>query len=276
MGFSLVLHQGRRSKKGFICLLSCLLAAGLASNSLLTTELSDVPSTSEQDGLSSLAEFQLNSPGLSKPFGSQGGEFPPAGLATKTERAKTQASMEFLGDRPLVFIENRGQVEERANFYLRNGAQTLWLTSEGIIFDLLREKSYEGTRVKPTESLANLPLVHSHSDLSRDRLVFEQMFIGSSPPISIEAKDIQPGIYNFFRGNDTAEWASGIQGFGEVVYQDIWEAIDLKLYSNGQNLEQEYIVRPGGDLNQLQVAYRSIDGLRLADDGSLYIQTDFG
>ena len=33
---------------------------------------------------------------------------------------------------PRAFVENRGQVDERAKLYLRSGHQTLWLTERGI------------------------------------------------------------------------------------------------------------------------------------------------
>jgi hypothetical protein len=45
-----------------------------------------------------------------------------------------------MGRLPLAFIENQGQVDERAKFYVRSGNQTVWLTSEGLRFDLLRAK----------------------------------------------------------------------------------------------------------------------------------------
>ena len=62
----------------------------------------------------------------------------------------------------------------------------------------------------------------------------------------------------------------------EVIYRDVWPGIDLRVYGNGPNLEQEFIVRPGGDLSVVQVAYRGVDKLSISGDGSLDVATSFG
>jgi hypothetical protein len=85
-----------------------------------------------------------------------------------------------------------------------------------------------------------------------------------------------PGSYNYFIGNDPKKWRTDVRSYGEVTYRDVWDGIDLRIYGNGRDLEQEFIVRPGGDLTKVRVAYRGIDGLRVADDGSLVVRTAFG
>jgi hypothetical protein len=59
-------------------------------------------------------------------------------------RTKGPSRVTTFGRLPLAFIENQGQVDAQAKFYLRAGGQTLWLTREGIIFDLLRTTGVEG------------------------------------------------------------------------------------------------------------------------------------
>src|SRR5438874_930945 len=39
-----------------------------------------------------------------------------------------------------AFIENKGQVDERAQFYLQSINGTVWLTREGVLFDVLRDR----------------------------------------------------------------------------------------------------------------------------------------
>jgi hypothetical protein len=86
----------------------------------------------------------------------------------------------------------------------------------------------------------------------------------------------QPGIYNYFTGNDAAKWTKNVPGYAEVVYRGIWDGVDFRLSGNGPDLEQEFIVAPGGDLSQVRIAYKGIDSLKVADDGSLIILTAFG
>lgn len=187
-------------------------------------------------------------------------------------RTTAQGHVTSLGRLPLAFIENKGQVDERVRFYVRTGNQTVWLTSEGLRFDLLRAKGGAERRPDPGHSIPASP----PKPQERERLVFAQDLIGATRHPAIEAKNPQAGIYNFFHGNDPAHWRTGIKGFAEIVYRELWEGIDLKIYGNGRALEQEFIVRPGGDLSRIKVAYRGINGLTVAKDGSLLIKTAFG
>jgi hypothetical protein len=168
------------------------------------------------------------------------------------------------GSRSLAFIENQGQFDARAKYSVRSGSQTLWLTADGIIFDLRRVKQPTAMRREARERL------------DRERLVVAQDFVGVNKRPRAEASGAQPGIHNYFLGNDPAKWRTGVKAYTEVVYRDVWEGINLKLYGNGRDLEQEFIVRPGADLSQIRVAYRGIEGLRIAGDGGLVIETAFG
>src|SRR5207248_3419936 len=109
-----------------------------------------------------------------------------------------------------------------------------------------------------------------------DRLVFSEVFIAANRSPTIDASRCQPGTYNYFIGNDRKRWTTHVQGYAEVTYHDLWEGVDLKVYGNGANLEQEFKVRSGADLGKIQVSYQGIDGLEVAPDGSLLIHTVFG
>jgi hypothetical protein len=82
------------------------------------------------------------------------------------------------------------------------------------------------------------------------------------------------GVYNYLTGNDPAKWHTKVPGFSEVILQDVWSGVDLRIYGNGSNLEQEFIVRPGADLGQVQISYRGIEKIGISQDGSL--EVDYG
>src|SRR5207245_8800921 len=88
-------------------------------------------------------------------------------------------------------------------------------------------------------------------------------------PGTIEPRQLLPGTYNYYLGNDPARWRTGVRSYAEVVYREVWAGIDLRLYGNGRHLEQEFVVKPGGDPSRIRVAYRGIEGLRIAEGGAL-------
>ncbi len=103
-----------------------------------------------------------------------------------------------------------------------------------------------------------------------------QDFVSANHDVVIETKGVQERIYNYFSGNDPAKWQTKVRAYSEIVYHDIWKGVDLRLYGNGSDLEQEFIVKPRADISQVRMAYRGIDGLEVAKDGSLVINTAAG
>jgi len=48
------------------------------------------------------------------------------------------------GKFPLYFIENKGQVNQKARFYAKTLHYTLWITREGLVFDSVKQTTEDG------------------------------------------------------------------------------------------------------------------------------------
>jgi Beta-propeller repeat len=155
-----------------------------------------------------------------------------------------------------VFIENMGQFDPKVKFQVKIGTQTAWLTHGGVVFDATRQ-TRAGTQ-------------------TMERVAFSENFIGASGCLKAEGKDPRPGVYNYFQSGDPKEWRTQVRGYAEVVCRDVWPGIDLRIHSNGPDLEQEFTVKPGGDTSLVQIGYQGIDRIRIAEDGSLEITTLLG
>ena len=89
-----------------------------------------------------------------------------------------------------------------------------------------------------------------------DRLVFTEDFVAAACCSKVEGSGPRIGVYNYMQDSDSTKWHTNTHGYSEVVYRDVWPSIDLRIYGKGLDLEQEFIVRPGGDLRQIQISYR--------------------
>ncbi|MBU1719218.1 MAG: gliding motility-associated C-terminal domain-containing protein, partial [Bacteroidetes bacterium] len=78
---------------------------------------------------------------------------------------------------------------------------------------------------------------------------------------------------NYFLGNDPKLWASHVNKYKVVNYQELYKKIDLKIYSDGTLLKYDLIVNPGGNLNKVELEYEGVDAISVTQDGGLLIKT---
>jgi hypothetical protein len=89
-------------------------------------------------------------------------------------------------------------------------------------------------------------------------VVFSEAFIGSNPNVAMEAGP------------------ANLQGFAHVDYKDAWPNISVRVVANSIGLEQQFIIQPGGNANDISVRYDGIKGLTIDREGSLVITTALG
>lgn len=165
------------------------------------------------------------------------------------------------------FTENKGQFPEQVKFSTE--------IENGIIFFEEDRFTYS---LKNAEDLARIGKYHGKSVRSKDLNVrchaYEVLFENSKTAV-IRGKNIQKGITSYFRGSDPSKWASGCSSYGEIIYEDLYEGIDLRIYANDFLLKFEYIVAPYADPSQIVQSYEFIDGLKLKN-GRIEISTNAG
>ncbi len=166
-----------------------------------------------------------------------------------------------------AFIENRGQFDPRVRFQVRGHGSTLWLTDDGVVFDVVRYRAPKQTSSSDTGSL--LPELFSagrnkppNQDWNGQRLVFTEYFRGSAGSSKLEASAMRPETYNYFIGNDPSKWRTRVRAFSEVTYREVWPGIDLRIAARGQDIEQEYVIHPGADPRQISMGSGVSKGCR--------------
>jgi PKD repeat protein len=81
--------------------------------------------------------------------------------------------------------------------------------------------------------------------------------------------------YNYFLGNDEKTWVGDVKAFEHLLFNNIYKNIDLRLYSNNDDLKYDLIIKPHADVTQLELTYENTGGLSLKN-GSLVVQTSVG
>jgi hypothetical protein len=166
------------------------------------------------------------------------------------DRAAIAQALEEL---PLYFIQNQGQLDPRAAFYLSGRTMSLYFSQAGLTYAL----SGAGTATPAS------------------RWVVQQTFVEANPNVSIQGLERSAARFSYFTGQQ-ADWVTGVASYAGVKYRELWPGIDLVYGGQGGRLKYEFVVRPGADPARIQLAYRGAQAVALNAAGQLEVRTPLG
>lgn len=85
-----------------------------------------------------------------------------------------------------------------------------------------------------------------------------------------------PGISNYLIGSDRRSWATGVRGYGEIEYRDVYRGVDIVYYGSQQQLEYDFVVAPGASADRIALAFAGATRVSVSADGDLVVATDGG
>jgi hypothetical protein len=129
------------------------------------------------------------------------------------------------GKLPLSFEPNQGQTDSRVRFLARVPGYALYVTPDAAVF------------------------------AGRDGSVERMKLVGANHKMRVEPVDKQPGISNYFIGNDPSKWRTNIPNYGRFALRDVYPGIDLIFYGKDQKLEYDWVIAPGADPKQIRVKW---------------------
>ncbi len=155
------------------------------------------------------------------------------------------------GSAPIYFIANGGQTDAAALYYARTPGFTLWVTREGLVFDRI-EKDLKGG---PGRSVTRMVFKNANKD--------------------VRAAALDPTDYrvSYFLGRDEPEWKADIPTSRAVLYKNLYDGIDLKVYGIDNQIEYDWIVGPRARPEKIRFAYSGARKTSLDGEGNLAVET---
>jgi hypothetical protein len=179
---------------------------------------------------------------------------------TAGERAEV---MENILGSSLTFEANRGQTDASVDFIARGPGYALFLTPAEATLHLQKESA------DPAVAGANtLAPVQPGQEAGA---VVGMRLIGSNPDAPGVGQDTLPGVVHYLRGNDPSQWQFGVESYGRVQYEGVYEGIDLVYYGNQSELEYDFVLDPGADVADIALTYTGTDRLELTGQGDLIL-----
>jgi hypothetical protein len=102
------------------------------------------------------------------------------------------------------------------------------------------------------------------------------MLDGYNPQATVTKRNELTTKHNYFLGSNPSFYASDAKTFGEFQLNNIYEGIDLRIYSQDkQLLEFDWMVNAGADFNKIKMRFKGNDGLRIDEKGNLSVKLHF-
>ncbi len=145
---------------------------------------------------------------------------------------------------PLTFIENRGQVDPQANYYLEGAGASVYFTPNGVALSARLESG------RPADLDMEFPGAEDVSPTAGGRT--------------------QATISDFGTGQE------GLPTFSQVAYRNLWPGIELQFSGTASRLKYQFVVEPGTDPGRIAMTWDGSSGLAVNDQGQLEITTPSG
>jgi gliding motility-associated-like protein len=168
---------------------------------------------------------------------------------------------------PVEYIENQGQWNApfkykgstaRGDIYLRENGFTIMLADQknaGKADDI-----HHGNNSEP--AILNF-------------FAYQVNFLNSNKQVKFTHEKPQSHYYNYYLGSDKSTWKSGIHPVLAVNYEEIYEGINMHVYSEDANVKYDMIANPHSDLSQIKIEYKGQEKLSI-EKNKLLIKTSFG
>lgn len=167
----------------------------------------------------------------------------------------------------MAFAANHGQWPDDVRFLARAGGVDLWVTDDGLVYDF--HATDAAAPVAPEDVDAGPPAGTRHGHVVRMR------FEGARAD-RVTGREQRTAYHNYFLGDDPARWAAHVPLYDEVVLEDLYDGVDLRLYDDGGLPRYDLVLAPGADLGQVRVEFEGADALTLTPGGALRMDTSLG
>ncbi len=184
------------------------------------------------------------------------------------------------GQLPLYFVENQGQMDELAAYYVQGSDKTIYFSPGGVTFSLTARETVTNTdraeqpAAKPARRDEQLGM-DSVEPIALQRWTVKLDFVGANPNVHPVAEEQAEAVFSYFTGRPD-EWHAGLRSYHKLVYPELWPGIDLVYYGTVNQMKYEFIVRPGADPDQIRLAYRGATDVRLNAAGQMEVSTPIG
>ncbi|MEG1556410.1 MAG: hypothetical protein RR356_06775 [Bacteroidales bacterium] len=156
----------------------------------------------------------------------------------------------------IEFVENRQQWDNAVLFKAKLSNGAVFAEQNCITYAILNGKQlhdFYQTKVNPTIQ---------HSGIINGS-AYKVHFMGGNEMVQVRGTEQTSYYQNYFIGKDQNKWASKVPVYHSIVYENLYNEINLQFYQQEQYLKYEFVVKVGGNPNDIRLRYEGVKNLTL-------------
>jgi len=184
----------------------------------------------------------------------------------------------ILKSRGIRFQENRGQIIDTDGrpcndvmFVADAPGARLYLRNNGISYVF----SESDAEMRSGQQLHNALDKRAEVTSSSRKYRMDMTLEGSNPRARIRAEAALPGYVHYYLPH-CPDGITGIREYERIIYENVYDNIDFELLSVDGRMKYNFIVRPGGQVNDIRMRYDGAESAALTKAGALSIATPIG
>lgn len=170
------------------------------------------------------------------------------------------------GINSISFISNQNQWDENVLYKATiGGVNTVFLEENAFTYVF-----YDETDVSQLHGLSQASK-EEQAQFCLNAHAYQVEFLNALVPFH-KGLDKRSEYHNYFLGKDSNKWAGNVPIFKEVLYNKLYDGIDLRAYSQYGLFKYDFIVSAQADASQIQLKYTGQDRIQI-HKGHLIIST---
>jgi hypothetical protein len=190
-------------------------------------------------------------------------------------KAKSQDATNLLAKTDQqFFIENKGQWPSEVLYLTKQNGLNAWITKTGVVYDFYQiEYKEEDSKDK----ILNSKMPHVKKEIAGSfGQVVKMSLQNVNTEIENRGEQKSQAYHNYMISNDQSKWASNVGLYKEATIRNIYNQIDERYYFDKGSIRYDYIVKPTGNVGDIQLNIEGANKTSINRKGELVFETRFG
>lgn len=195
---------------------------------------------------------------------------------------------------PFAFRENKGQIANKdfipqpdVLFQAKGKGVTLFLMKDRVVYQYAKityPKGYKFHREKEAKKTLDTLYRREQDSLEKQILTetfrMDMVFLNANKNPTILKENKTQDYENYYLAQ-CPEGATHVYGYTKITYKNLYPNIDWVIYtvdndSSSASFKYDFIVHPGGNPKDIQLAYTDIDSIQKLENGNIRIVNPLG